>query len=381
MLSQEYKQKVYFVLPSRFPTQKAFGVTTEYSAQAVTKLGYQVYIIAPEMGDLKNTSNQVFILARYIAKILLSRRLKRFNKIRFYTFIVYFAFLIRFRLRASDKIFWCRDIFLTYLLALKSKSYFVCEIHRSPNGVNKYLLKLLTRNSRVVIAPIANFLSNEYKLDQSRKVFAPMGINQDELIYFDSTLQKKEKKIVYVGHSHQVGTPLNVDLINNAAIKINLTHPDWSIELLGIGMEYFRNNISSEVSSNILIHGFVPRSKVLKSLATSSIGLIIYPEIKWLNDSFPIKTVEYAAASLAIIASDTQSHRRILNETQCLFFDLNSTDALSNSIDFLINNSKHARKIATNARLWANEFTYEKRVKNVLNLLSTLISKSKKLPI
>ena len=45
---------------------------------------------------------------------------------------------------------------------------------------------------------------------------------------------------------------------------------------------------------NIKLLGQIPRELVIKRLAVASIGLVIYPNSKWLNDSSPIKIIEYA---------------------------------------------------------------------------------------
>jgi glycosyltransferase involved in cell wall biosynthesis len=311
-------------------------------------------------------------VASELAHILLSRKFKKFIKFRFNFFLIFFVFLIRRRVGKECKLFWCRDIFLTYLLSIRSKNFIVCEIHRTPVGLQKYFLKKISRSKRIILAPIGNFLPKKFDLVPSRICEAPMAINSHELQYFDEKLSKKEKIIVYVGLSNQVGIPLNVDLINDAASRIFESFPDWRIEIIGIDPKDFQNNVSNQVSKNITVSGFVPRETVMKQLSQASIGLVIYPELTWFKDSFPIKIVEYAAASLAIVASGTISHTRILNENTAIFFDDSSSESLANSIKLLINDNNLRLKISKQARLWVEPLTYENRVQNVLNALNKL---------
>ena len=372
MSSPSQIPEIIFILPARFPTEKAYGVTTEYSARALEKIGYLVKILTPEIGNSRESNIVVEMIGGKIAKVLLSRKLKSILKIRFNLFLILFVVIVRKTLTNKPRIFWCRDIFLTYLLSIKSNNYVVCEIHRTPLGFQKYFLSKISNNERIIIAPIADFLDNRFKLHPSRTVIAPMGINTHELKFFDENLSQKEKVIIYVGLSNQVGIPLNINLINDAASRIFESFPDWRVEIIGIDPKNFQNNISNQCSKNINIYGFMPRKTVIKMLSRASIGLVIYPELSWFRDSFPIKIVEYAAASLGIVASDTTSHRRILNKSNAIFFDDNSSESLANSIESLISQSNLRTKISKQARLWVEHLTYENRVQNVINALNNL---------
>ena len=372
MLATQY---IYFVLTSRFPTEKAYGVTTEFSARALEKLGYNVSIIAPVKGKTRDSNLKVEIIASRLFNILLSRKLINFLKLRFNIFLLLYVFFMRKNLTTSNNIFWCRDIFLCFLLSLKSKSYLVCEIHRSPTSMHKFFLFILARKRNVILAPIANFLSDQYSLSPSRTVYAPMAINSEELVFLDRFLLSKQNKIVYVGLPHQVGIPLNVNLINNVAIKILNTHPNWTFELLGISHAHLESHVLSPIAKNLTARGFVSRNQVIEALGTASIGLVIYPDIPWFRDSFPIKIIEYAAASLAILASDTTSHRRILDNNRCIFFDENSLNSLNSALEKIISDRELRQATARNARVWANDYTYEKRVKSIIEVLKLNISK------
>jgi len=364
--------EIVFILPTRFPTEKAYGVTTEYTARAIQKIGYPVKIITPEIGTSRESKILIEMTGSQLAKNILSRKFKRFIKIRFNFFLIFYALMIRKKLRGKPKIIWCRDILLTYLLSIKSNHLFVCEVHRSPQGFQKYFMNRISKNRRIIIAPIADFLKNRFALHPLRTAMAPMGINSEELKYFDENLSQKERIIIYVGLSNQIGIPLNVDLINDAASSISESSPDWRIEIIGIEPKYFRDNVSNRVSKNITVFGFMPRETVIKKMSRASIGLVVYPELSWFRDSFPIKIVEYAAASLGIVASDTTSHRRILSDSTAIFFDDNSSESLANSIRILINQSHLLSKISKQARFWVEPLTYENRVKNVINKLSNL---------
>ena len=71
------KFEIYFVLASRFPTKKAYGVTTENTARAATELGHRSSIITPELGEKDVSTLNVLIVGSSISQYLLSSRLRK----------------------------------------------------------------------------------------------------------------------------------------------------------------------------------------------------------------------------------------------------------------------------------------------------------------
>ena len=133
--------------------------------------------------------------------------------------------------------------------------------------------------------------------------------------------------------------------------------------LVGMNKTDF-NNI--DFLSNIEFIGRLPRSKSLKAIDDFDIGLVIYPDDKYFEDSFPIKIVEYAARCVPIIASNTTAHRNILGENKSLFFELSSANSLANCIVRLLNDSSKRESIILNSSNWVSQLTYQKRIEKVL---------------
>ena len=99
----------------------------------------------------------------------------------------------------------------------------------------------------------------------------------------------------------------------------------------------------------------------MKKLDLLNVGLVIYPNSLYFQDSFPIKIVEYAARKITIIASDTLAHRRILGKNKALFFNEGSSLDLVNCILVLYENDRLRKELAFNAFDWAKKQTYQKR--------------------
>jgi glycosyltransferase involved in cell wall biosynthesis len=359
-----------FILLSRYPTEKAYGATTEYSARVLHQGGISTVIVTPQIDYTRNSKVKVYSRLEFISRILLTRKTAKLKTIRFNIFILLYSFSIRNSFRKNKNVYWCRDLYLTYLLSILSKDFFICEIHRTPDRFQGFFLKLLSKKPNVLLAPIANFLPSEFTLDADKSVLAPMAISLEELDFFSKNSRPKQKKLIYLGNPYSSIYPLNVDLLNEVGYHISDLYPDWVLEIIGIEECFFTSNISRAKCKNILLPGVLSRKNAHLKLATASIGLIIYPNHRWFQDSFPIKIVEYSAASIAIIASDTLSHKRILDDQRCVYFDLGSIESLKLSVSRLIEDTSYRNRLATNSRAWSEYFTYENRVKKILEKLN-----------
>jgi hypothetical protein len=63
---EENKPKIVFILTARFPTEKAYGVTTEFSARAIKELGYLTSIITPMFIRHKKGQCTIFAMIKVI---------------------------------------------------------------------------------------------------------------------------------------------------------------------------------------------------------------------------------------------------------------------------------------------------------------------------
>jgi glycosyltransferase involved in cell wall biosynthesis len=359
---------IFFILLSRFPTDKAYGVTTEHSAKAVYKLGYKTYVITPISDSSKVGPIFISVIGHKIYEYLLNRELVKFLRLRFNSFLFFYLLLIRQSLKEKRSVLWCRDIYFSLLLSMMTNNLVICEVHKKPYGFQKICLKIISLKSNVIIAPIGNFITQDYRFHEKRFAIAHMAINSSELMPIQLLQKQKIKKIVYVGHIESSGVQIDTNILNEAAHLIHSMHPNWVFEIIGIEPKDFNKDLRSNLARNVKILGLVPRHMVLSKLTNASIGLSIYPESKVFDHSFPIKIVEYAAMNVSIVASETVAHTNILDESRCIMFKDNSINALAIAIDKLIRDDLLRNSIAINARMWVEKLTYENRVLNILKL-------------
>ena len=148
------------------------------------------------------------------------------------------------------------------------------------------------------------------------------------------------------------------------------SHKDWAVKIIGIDGLEFEDLSRREVSPNIEILGRLNHFDAMRELEKASIGLVIYPDSDYFRDSFPIKIVEYASKGLAIVASDTTAHRRILTEELCIFYKFDLVDDLLQALTTLIGEERLRVSLSEKARVWAEQRTYTNRVAKVLDFVS-----------
>jgi glycosyltransferase involved in cell wall biosynthesis len=348
----------------------AYGVTTELTAEAAVKLGYDSLVVTPNRDLSLGSALPIRIIGNRIYKLILNKRLKMFIFARFALFMPIFSYMIVNEFKNSKYIYyWTRDALVAYCLSKLSTNKIILEIHRSPKKFDSVILIKLKKNKKIVFAPISQSLELKLGLRKDSSIVAPMSVRQSELDSTRASTPLRKKSIVYLGGFKSGSHNLNVDLINQIGRKLYQTNPDWNIQIIGVDEEVFQLNCKNQVSANINFLGRIARNDVMKILRTSSIGLLIYPNYEYFIDSFPIKSVEYASAKLAIIASDTLAHRRILGPDKCIYFKVDSEIDLFNSINKLISNQTLLESLSTKAFNWAETLTYEKRLQGVLDKL------------
>ena len=358
-------KKVTFVLNVRYPTEKAYGVTTGLTAKAIEDTGmYSVEVVTPKL-DINNETFVKTIEVEMPLRAIYNYIIDKKNGLGPYVFNVWKLFYpIRLItvLRRENNLIWLRDIYTALVLSLLGYQT-VCEVHRTPSIINRVMLSVLKILPKTTVIVISKNLQEKLKISTKNSVVAPMAVYQSEILGKKVKILSSEVTIGYIGSLHSSGIILSLQSIIEAALIFKSYNPNIIFRLVGISKTDFMN---IDFPSNIEFVGRLPRSKALKAIDDFDIGLVIYPDNKYFEDSFPIKIVEYAARCVPIIASNTTAHRNILGENKALFFDLSLADSLAKCIVQLLNDSTKRESIILNSSYWVEQLTYQKRIEKVL---------------
>lgn len=102
------------------------------------------------------------------------------------------------------------------------------------------------------------------------------------------------------------------------------------------------------------------------------IGVIPYPESSYNNGRIPIKIFEYAACKVAILATKTTAHLRILDDSIATFYNNNEISNFATLVNEMMDNSDFTEKKIESSYNWAKKFDYQHRVSNVLRQIQNL---------
>jgi glycosyltransferase involved in cell wall biosynthesis len=97
-----------------------------------------------------------------------------------------------------------------------------------------------------------------------------------------------------------------------------------------------------------------------------------YGESSYNSYRFPIKSVEYAAANVPILATGTVSHHQILDSSIALFYDQSNPLDFVLKLEELLKNPNQILVLRDAAKAWASNYTYYNRVKLASEALRNL---------
>lgn len=350
-----------FVLNARFPTDKAYGVTTEYTLRAISELNkFDVRVVTPIKDRKFKTKLKVVEITMPFKYFFESFNSKAYtdSKALFMIKTFFYAIKISYLFRSTKPIIWSRDLLMVSVFRCFGFKV-ICEIHRTPSQIYYLIFYFLNKLQKVKFILISRHLQEKLNIDITKCIIAGMCVNENELRLKNFSTKKNKFIVGYIGSFHSSGNILDVKQLIDAAASINALNLNIEFNIFGFNIDKF--NCNTTLPQNISFFSRVPRSEIMKKLDLFSVGLVIYPNLPYFQDSFPIKIVEYAARKIPIVASDTLAHRRILGKNKALFFNDGSSLDLVNCLLVLYENDMRRKELASNAFDWAKKQTYQKR--------------------
>jgi len=374
--------KILLVSSSRYPTEKAYGVTVGRSAEAASQMGDKVVIISPTYSGYDYLGNEVVTISNLFSKVI-----KLFYFITFGSFNILHFYLGRLAVYKKTKkiifsekfdFLWVRDPIIAYKAGKKFDLPVLLEIHHIPKKLDLHYCKKISKLKNITFATLTDFHKEEL---QKKGIFGeiqviPMGYSKDFHAKALSWPKSDGSKIrvCYLGKSQSNGNDnLIEDMVRSLMVLLRKVS---NIELVLIGLEkdFISRNLMSDreilcayQSGRIVITPHVSHLLVPEILKTIDIGVLPYPNTYYNNSRFPIKALEYAASATAIVSSRTESHRGILKEDFASFYDQGDLESLASTILEVINNPTRTLEKLISAQEWAEKFTYSSRVISAKN--------------
>lgn len=370
--------RILFLLTARFPSTKAYAVTTNGTISALQSLGHETYVFSSS--NLETESETYFV------KWLLKFRSSLFSK-KYWGRLVFNLLRIKMFLRAQKlyggkiDLVWNRELALTFLaLLFMREAVVVTEIHQRQERVNRMLLYFLSKSRRVIICPIKASLTKQPRHSRYSHILAPMAVDLDFIRIGHERLvtdRGKFNKILYIGNvSNRYQEECVKYLLKNIIPLLDCTQIEC-VTIIGIPALWLENHFPREALCNPKLKnlGYINHKEIPKLVLPGMIGVLSYFENKYFQNTFPIKAVEYASLKVPVIVSDTKANREVYPDECGMFFQMRSGGLeLSEGILAAIENPIRLLEQSTRAFTWAQEFTYEKRALRILDEVSFRLS-------
>lgn len=369
--------KFALLLTARYPSEKAYSVTTKETARAANDAGYQTIIYAPTASNQSDVINISNVPIKILTE-LLGRTPPIIDKVLFSVRRILIAIKFSSFIKESDDslIVWTRDplagIFIPKNLQL------VLELHNTPSEIDLVCCKVLNRRKNFLICTLTNSHTKRINkfFTNHHIVVAPMAVNKD--FFITQNESQFREKIAFLGKGWSSGYDNQLGCIIQELATYKREHKvELKFTFLGIEEKY-QTQLEQEIQKfnlkkeNIEFITHVPHEQVPSYLKEIGIGLIPYQETKYNNQRFPIKALEYAAAGVSILATNTKINREILSDEFCYFYNPTIGGDLSSALKVIMDDSWGRQVKAEKARDWASKHSYLNRINVVLDSLSEL---------
>ena len=186
------------LLTARYPSEKAYSVTTKETARAANEAGYQTLIYAPMTVNLNNVVNISNLPISLLTKSM-GKMPPLIDKVTFILRRIMIALQFRATIRGNDDslIVWTRDPLAGWLVGKKQR--LVLELHHYPSRLDSSICKILNRRNNLVICTLTH--SHSARLQElftnQKVILSPMAVNNDFFLApKDSNLKEK---IIFLG--------------------------------------------------------------------------------------------------------------------------------------------------------------------------------------
>lgn len=372
---------ITILIPLRFPTEKAYGINSGYTAEALRKLGHDVIVIANTLDQTDDTGNRIHGLPVNESKFIrwfLNSKFTLVTKYGFFLSQLIFAFKVgripiiakrRYLVVSRFPIILCLQIYL------RRFKHGILELHHLPNQFEIALMNMSPNGYQVTVTN-DDFKKQLSEMGFKGNVFLLPNVAPDSIHSLGNEVHQFSLPLVigYAGKTSSSGNDNELKII----IELLTLYPEISdlIKFQVIGCEEsFSQVVASALERKIIpdnsikVLGHLPHNELIKELRNFDLAIIPYPETKYYQRSFPIKIIEMASAGIPMIATNTIAHRRILGPLSQFLYEPGSTQSLRERIMFLTKNLKYLEEERKRLLVLSRNSTYEFKAKTLLHFI------------
>jgi glycosyltransferase involved in cell wall biosynthesis len=270
------------------------------------------------------------------------------------------------------------------------KYNFIYEIHwnyKHNNPIVNYLFYATMRKADLIVSISQKLISDllSIGLKQNKIIFSPDGVNlEDYLTPLDIDEFKNkhniplDKKIIsYVGSYKTLNIKKGTDELIKAYTNLIKTHKNIFLLFVGPG-EDGKKELDTDMytlgikDENFKVISRVAHKEVANFLRISDLQIMNYPwSTHFAYYMSPLKLFEYMASGKPLISTDLPSVRDILDDSMAIFCAPGDASDLESKMDKFLQNENEGITKAQRARQEILKYTWEERVKNIVNSIKS----------
>lgn len=387
--------KACLILDSKFPTQKAYGVTTINTMRELTKLELSpVLICASPREGFQNYTSLDFKITYYpinrLTKALDKISAKSFgwkSKIAWNFVQMHNSIAIRKQVtRMSPDIIWTREQPVPRYISKKLNGVHVIEIHKDLNWRRTRRIRKLGLE-RVVLCPISASLKRkvEARFPNARIVLAPMGvtaadISKEQLRSEIRNHYLQKKSIIRIGYFGKL-SPSGIskgyeDLLELGAV-LKERNVVFKIIFVGIDKNEIKILTNAMQAKDLDLDDVEVITHQIHSVALQMMkecDFLILPENRDPNYfGFPLKALEYLMSGRVVLASRTPVNTDLFMGTfQPYWYEPELIQNLADKIQRIRTDLDLIEYLVSGAD-YANGYSWKSRTKNIANSASEVL--------
>jgi len=369
--------KLLYIANINMPTPWAHGIQIMKMSEAFANAGIETELIVPRrFNKIKEDPFEYYgVESKFKIVKLPCIDLMPLGAGKFIFLLEKFSFLLSVKIYLAFKKF---DIFYTreHLAGLFFKD-FILETHVLPTEIKKFHIKIWQRAKKILV--LTDFIKEGIMakgIMEDKILISSDGVdlNKFNLDISSADARKKvnlplNKKLIIYSGSFSLYSWKGVDVLLAAAQHFN---SDELVVLVG-GSKAEIEKIKSKIKSkNILLVGRQPYSLIPYYLKSADVLVLPNKKGDVMSEKYtsPLKLFEYMASSRPIVASALSSLQEILNNNNAILVEPNNPEGLAIGLRTVLNNKNLAEKISMQALNDVKEYTWDKRVKKIINFIS-----------
>jgi hypothetical protein len=377
------KHKILFLTSARYPTEKAYGVTTGNTVKALRSIGDEIEIWNPANSGIDEYGNKMVSIGaehRFNRRTVYNLTILGLN--RWFYYLDQFNFSLNCLRKISSEspglCIWTRFPVACLFPAVNRKvKLVIIELHHQPNFISRLMLKIIKRIKPLKVALISRKAEEQFNLlNTGIPTFTLEMAVPESFIHEYGEPLLSPTTISFLGKSESSGNSNNLEFIFEAFSKMRITNPA-AIEIVGLGKtesERFAELARklSIPSTHLKFIDHLTHSEVGKYLNKISIGLVPYELNKYNAGRFPIKVIEYASKGIWILAPEKFAHHlQISRNIIRTYKDGNSSD-LAAKLEGLTQEIRANGRRNPDAIEFAKEHTYKVRAAKLVSQLGSV---------